>query len=111
MRAWFLDGGKLEALPLSRDSALAHPSLMMVHYNSQYYLQPVEGFQVRGLGGQSGGHGELAIGTTGSQVEEENPQVSRRIDWVWYSGLLLSLSLSVDVCETVLTREHEEFIR
>lgn len=70
MRAWFLEGGKLGALSLSHDSTPVHPSLMMVHYGSQYYLQPVEGFQVRELGGKGGGHGGLAIATTGNQVEE-----------------------------------------
>ena len=73
MRVWLLDGGKLEALSLSHKSALVHPSLMMVHYNGQYYLQPMEGFW--GLTGQGGGfrgqEEELgkSVTTTGSQGE------------------------------------------
>lgn len=73
VRAWLLDGGKLEALSLSHNTAPVHPSLMMVHYNGQYYLQPIDGFWgIVGQGGVSRGSEEglqKAITTTGSQEE------------------------------------------
>ena len=42
VRAWFHQGGKLEPVSFASPSHAVHPTLMMVHYNNQYYLQPVE---------------------------------------------------------------------
>ena len=42
MKAWLHDGGKLEPVILSHTQEKVHPSLVMVVYNNQYYLQPVE---------------------------------------------------------------------
>lgn len=62
VRAWLHQGGKLEAVSLSAHvSDRLHPSLMMVEYRDQYYLQPVGpqapqavGPQAVGLGGKEG---------------------------------------------------------
>ena len=45
VRMWFHQGGKLESVSLSSHSKLSGhlgPSLMMVHYGNQYYLQPLQ---------------------------------------------------------------------
>ncbi len=88
VRAWLLDGGKLEPLPLSHSSdlVLQHqhhqhhqhqhhqqpgPSLMLLHYNSQYYLQPVQ----EGVGPVGGDRGGLRGAGNQELVENANKEV------------------------------------
>lgn len=56
VKAWLHEGGKLEPISLTYNSERVHPSLMLVHYNNQYYLQPVEEWG-RGAQGSQGSQG------------------------------------------------------
>ena len=70
VRAWLHEGGKLDPLPLSHPPNQPHPpALMMVHYNNQYYLQPLEyGRAHRGVAATPThqGVGSLTVGAGGS---------------------------------------------